>query len=125
MLRLTLTTGETAIVAADSIEFHGQRVEFVQSNRSVWTVDIGDLAAIQALSPSRERALRTAKQYPNAGHPWTEEDDQLLEARYAAGASLGKLAAEFQRTTGAIRSRLSARASHWSDPGCNHSGKPR
>ncbi|HEU5138760.1 MAG TPA: hypothetical protein VFT51_02210 [Bacillales bacterium] len=54
-----------------------------------------------------EKYEARAKNLPqNAGTPWTEEEeDKLLEA-FEAGTSIKELAAQHERTTGAIHSRL-------------------
>ncbi|GIF04427.1 hypothetical protein [Actinoplanes siamensis] len=43
---------------------------------------------------------------PNRGARWTPADDDRLRARYHQGAGQAELAAEFGRTSGAVRARL-------------------
>lgn len=42
----------------------------------------------------------------NAGQPWLVEDDRLLLELFDSGSSIGDLALHFQRSLGAIKSRL-------------------
>ncbi|MCE1238018.1 MAG: hypothetical protein LWW93_16840 [Hyphomicrobiales bacterium] len=42
----------------------------------------------------------------NTGRPWTEELDRLLVTSWRTGASVSALARDFERTEGAIASRL-------------------
>ncbi len=44
--------------------------------------------------------------YPKGYEPWTEDDDICLKNDYASGKTINELAVAFQRTKGAIRSRL-------------------
>lgn len=60
-------------------------------------------ALYAVLRPAEKRASENP---PNAGKPWSpQEDDQLL-AEYHAGQTVPQLAQLHARTTGAIRSRL-------------------
>ena len=43
---------------------------------------------------------------PNAGKPWSAEEDARLEAGFAAGGELEQLASELGRTALAVESRL-------------------
>jgi hypothetical protein len=62
--------------------------------------------AVAALEHS-ERVERKRAQLPEkTGVPWTEEEDRQLLAAFDAGRALGEVAAEHQRTQGAIRARL-------------------
>jgi hypothetical protein len=47
-----------------------------------------------------------SEEVKNAGTPWTPQLDQELQEDYAKDQNLKNLAAKYQRTTGAIRSRL-------------------
>jgi hypothetical protein len=55
-------------------------------------------------NPSRRRpGVRPARQ----GSPWTDEQDAELERLWQAGESVEDIAAQFERTPGGIRARLS------------------
>lgn len=54
-------------------------------------------------APKRQRRQELP---PNAGKPWTEEDDRTLGDRFGTGAELKELAAQFGRTRWALQSRL-------------------
>jgi len=41
-----------------------------------------------------------------AGQPWTEGDDEVLSARWLKGETIAAIAAELQRSRGAIKARL-------------------
>lgn len=66
--------------------------------------------------PEIIRALHCVLQYvsdrpkrsalPNAGKPWTEEDETALMQMFDAGRSVEEMQARFQRTNGAIVRRL-------------------
>lgn len=43
---------------------------------------------------------------PNAGKPWTSEDDEKLSRMYDSGSTKKELCSYFQRTDGAIAARL-------------------
>ncbi|HVB47464.1 MAG TPA: hypothetical protein VNF69_03645 [Burkholderiales bacterium] len=54
-----------------------------------------------------QSAYQRAQLPPNTGVAWTEEEeDRRLLAAFEAGRALGEVAAEHQRTQGAIRARL-------------------
>lgn len=54
-----------------------------------------------------ERFERRRAQMPaKTGEPWSEEEDRRLLAAFDAGRALQELAAEHQRTMGAVRARL-------------------
>ena len=46
------------------------------------------------------------EQPQNAGKPWTSEDDEKLKACFESKMSKKEIAAEFERSTGSISSRL-------------------
>ena len=72
-----------------------------------------DAAVIRALFIA-ERALATTSptektrrtQYANAGQAWTADDDRRLCDDYDAGMSITELANKYERSKGAICSRL-------------------
>ena len=43
---------------------------------------------------------------PNAGKPWTEEDEAALMQMFDTGSTIAEISAQFQRTNGAIVRRL-------------------
>jgi hypothetical protein len=76
--------------------------------RSLFTV----LESIKAIKPRRktpaERQQDNIKngRPKNAGLPWTDELRTDMAAKFQKGKSVDKLAADFERTTGAITSEL-------------------
>lgn len=66
--------------------------------------------------PEIIRALHCVLQYvserpkrpalPNAGKPWTEEDEAALMQMFDTGSTIAEISAQFQRTNGAIVRRL-------------------
>ena len=58
----------------------------------------------RALEGKPARVQRTLP--PNAGKPWSAEEDARLEAGFAAGSELAQLAGELGRTPLAVESRL-------------------
>jgi hypothetical protein len=71
-------------------------------------------AAIDALvpSPTPTQAARATRTIPteagraNAGRPWSEAEDALLEQAHGAGMGIAELARAHERTPGAITARL-------------------
>ena len=52
-------------------------------------------------------AREKQKEQPqNAYNPWTPQDDETLTVMYCEGKSKKEIAKHFNRTTGAIRSRI-------------------
>ena len=62
--------------------------------------------AVAALERSARFNRRKEGLPGKASQPWTEEEDRRLLAAFDAGRALGEVAAEHQRTQGAIRARL-------------------
>lgn len=58
--------------------------------------------ALEEAKPARARK----PQPPNAGKPWTAEDDARLQQCFAQGLGLAQLAQELGRTRWAVESRL-------------------
>ncbi len=58
-------------------------------------------AVLQSAGKKKERKLP-----PNAGQPWTQEEEQRLLTSYHAGQTIAQLATAHGRTRGAIESRL-------------------
>ena len=65
-------------------------------------------AAAEALKQEglREARRRNRKLPPNAGQPWSPEEDEKLAAMFDRGATIQQLAQSHQRTRGAIAARL-------------------
>lgn len=61
-------------------------------------------AVAQALDDSQARSPRASP--PNAGKPWTADEDTMLDAAFAAGGDLKPLAQALGRTLFAVESRL-------------------
>jgi hypothetical protein len=61
-------------------------------------------AVVQALDDSQARPRRPSS--PNAGKPWTADEDTMLDAVFAAGGDLKPLAQALGRTLFAVESRL-------------------
>jgi len=64
------------------------------------------LFAVTRALDERELAKPRRPQPPNAGKPWSGEDDEQLEARFAEGVDLKQLAQDMGRTRWAVESRL-------------------
>lgn len=62
--------------------------------------------ALKALECLNERERRQRTLPPNAGKPWTDDEDRLLSEAFDGGASLKDLALKHGRTEGAIAARL-------------------
>ena len=62
--------------------------------------------AVAALERSARFSRRKEGLPGKASQPWTEEEDRRLLAAFDAGRALAEVAAEHQRTQGAIRARL-------------------
>lgn len=65
--------------------------------------EAGDVPSAKPKSYSLDDVRQT---HQRAYRPWTEEEDQILLARYEADCSVKELAKFFERQEGAIRSRL-------------------
>jgi hypothetical protein len=57
-------------------------------------------------SPANERMAEIRTRYPRAYERWTEDEDDLLNQKFAGKATIQELSEFFQRQPGAIRSRL-------------------
>jgi hypothetical protein len=77
---------------------------------SILSEDHPDESAIQT-GPSQEtqEVAEGRKGYSRAGQPWSDEEINRLQERHSQGTRINELAVEFQRTEGAIRSRLAKR----------------
>lgn len=49
---------------------------------------------------------RKSQMPPKTGEPWSEDEDRKLLAAFDAGRALQELAAQHERTMGAVRARL-------------------
>jgi hypothetical protein len=64
-------------------------------------------SGLETLEAATKSVDHNEKRKPlNAGQPWSKEDDSTLTEMYGAGTSVRELAKHFQRTDGAIQSRL-------------------
>ena len=62
--------------------------------------------AKDALERLSTRGASPGKSAENAGAPWSEEEDRLLEESHDAGMPVQELAARSKRSVAAIRARL-------------------
>lgn len=62
--------------------------------------------AVKALDRMERYEARMSNLPQNAGTPWTEEEQQKLIEAFDKGSSIKELAANHERTSGAIHSRL-------------------
>jgi hypothetical protein len=65
---------------------------------------LAELAKLPVKRPSPYAAVR--EQYPNAGKPWSAQDDEELRRLFTAGNSIDDLALTFARTPKGVRLRL-------------------
>jgi hypothetical protein len=61
---------------------------------------------------------------PNAGRPWSPEDDDALAAAFDSGAAVSALATQLGRTRGAINARLVKLGKIEAPPGLRLRGEP-
>lgn len=65
------------------------------------------IRALHTAVAALEKAGKPKPPFPeNAGKPWSAEDDKTLSQMYDSGMSTKELAERFQRSRGAITSRL-------------------
>lgn len=62
--------------------------------------------ALQGIERLEKRKIREHKLPTKAGKSWTEEEDTEVIKSFEAGESIKEIATRYERTTGAIRSRL-------------------
>ena len=62
--------------------------------------------AASALERIERFDRRRQQMPPKTGEPWSEEEDRKLLAAFDAGRALQELAAQHERTMGAVRARL-------------------
>lgn len=63
-------------------------------------------AAVAALNCQTGAQEREGGRPARVGHAWTPDEDEMLLSAFDRGTAVGKLAAEHERTRGAIQSRL-------------------
>lgn len=67
-------------------------------------------AALSQLAQSREKRpgpyAAVREKYPNAGKPWSAQDDEELRRLFGSGNSIADLALTFARTPDGVRVRL-------------------
>ena len=56
--------------------------------------------------PVKNRLAQTREKYPNAGRPWTAQDDEVLKDMFARNVSQKEIATHFGRKPSAIHARL-------------------
>jgi hypothetical protein len=64
------------------------------------------IRALFTVSQALESARRGVSAAPNAGKPWSPEDDARVEEGFDAGLEIKQLAADLGRTRFAVESRL-------------------
>lgn len=64
------------------------------------------MLAVRALERLVEAERKRRALPPNGGNPWTEEEESVLVSSFDSGKSMGEIARELKRTSGAIRARL-------------------
>ncbi|HET7581106.1 MAG TPA: hypothetical protein VFK33_17645 [Bacillales bacterium] len=62
--------------------------------------------AVQGLERLEKYEARTKNLPSNAGAPWSEEEEARLLEAFDSGTPINEIAAQHERTTGAIHSRL-------------------
>ncbi len=65
---------------------------------------LAELAEVPEKRPGPYAALR--EKYPNAGKPWSAQDDEELRRLFGSGNSIDDLALTFARTPNGVRVRL-------------------
>lgn len=65
---------------------------------------LAELAKVPPKRPSPYAAVR--EKYPNAGKPWSTQDNEELRRLFESGNTINDLALTFARTPGGVRSRL-------------------
>lgn len=78
-----------------------------------WAIEHGHYVFVAAIHPIKQsiktNAVLSGMNQPkpkNAGKPWLPNDDDSLLELYNAGVSVGEIAKQFARTSGAIQARL-------------------
>jgi len=65
-----------------------------------------EMAADAKSDASKGKLAKTREKFPNAGRPWTKEDDEKLTEMFGAETPMKKITKEFGRQSGAINARL-------------------
>ncbi|HYT10676.1 MAG TPA: hypothetical protein VEL73_08445 [Mycobacteriales bacterium] len=66
---------------------------------------LAHLHALPAVPPTRA-AQEARRGRPNAGRPWSDEEEERLRTAWAGGTPAAEIAAAHGRSTNAVRSRL-------------------
>lgn len=82
----------------------GQRPDTLRVVFAALALIEGERNASTAPAPAAPRTLGLAAR--NAGRPWSPGDDEALVGAFEAGATIGALALQMERTRGAITARL-------------------
>ena len=115
-IRVMLDGGDYCDVAADLLTFDDDAVVLWAKEAEIGRysrprVTALDLSVAGSETRSRsaaaqERLDEIRRAYPNAYLPWTSEQEELLAARHAEGATVAELAEELGRQPGGIEARL-------------------
>ena len=73
---------------------------------SILDDEIPEVYSIEDHKMQVNRFFELKEQYPNAGKPWSKEENQWMMAAWRKGASVEEMAAELGRTPKAICCRL-------------------
>jgi DNA-directed RNA polymerase specialized sigma24 family protein len=115
-IRVMLDGGDYCDVAADLLTFDDDAVVLWAKEAEIGRysrprVTALDLSVAGSETRSRsaaaqERLDEIRRAYPNAYLPWTPEQEEVLAARHAEGATVAELAEELGRQPGGIEARL-------------------
>jgi hypothetical protein len=101
-----IDTGGAVLTISDGRELELSRSEWELLAKALGKLIVG-LPAWQVGRRSKTvRVVSRSGPLANAGEKWTLELDNLLRLKFGAGEQLSDIAVEFQRTSGAITSRL-------------------
>jgi hypothetical protein len=115
-IRVMLDGGDYCDVVADVLTFDDDAVVLWAKEAEIGRysrprVTAHDLSVAGSETRSRsaaaqERLDEIRRAHPNAYLPWTPEQEELLAARHADGATVAELAEELGRQPGGIEARL-------------------
>lgn len=106
MIRVILATGEFFEIKADALVVDQDRAFLEGRGQQLGVFRLESISRIEFVDGFRSSMEKTQAKSPKAWARWTDEDDIRLAARFNEGATLSQLAEEFERTRGALRSRL-------------------
>jgi hypothetical protein len=115
-IRVMLDGGDYCDVAADLLTFDDDAVVLWAKEAEIGRYSRPRVTALDlSVAGSEPRSRSAAAQerldeirraHPNAYLPWTQEQEELLAARHAEGATVAELAEELGRQPGGIEARL-------------------